>query len=266
MALPRRDHRQRHAGDSQQAVPFGDPRLAESRKFYYGLVKITAPGALNSPKFLVTVLNVADAATAAIPDPSPSGLFFVGKAGIALDPTAGPSIRLFTSSSTPVPFQASANTSDGAAWLSVTPLSGTTSTAAPASVNVSVNPIRLAPGVYTGDVTFAFSSTQIRTVNVTLVVQPSTASSALKTLSAVTGCAPAKLALTQTGLTNSFAAPAGWPTPLIVQLANDCGDPVLNGQVVATFSNGDPPSPCDSPIQPPDSTPPPGRPARLPAQ
>src|SRR5262249_25513625 len=45
---------------------------------------------------------------------------------------------------------------------------------------------------------------------------------------------------TQTGLTNSFAAPAGWPSSMVVRLADDCGDPVLNGQVIATFSNGDP--------------------------
>ncbi len=45
----------------------------------------------------------------------------------------------------------------------------------------------------------------------------------------------------QTGLVNSFAQPAGWPTPLQIVLANDCGATVNNGQVVAQFSNGDPP-------------------------
>jgi uncharacterized protein (TIGR03437 family) len=32
-----------------------------------------------------------------------------------------------------------------------------------------------------------------------------------------------------------------WPVPLSVLLVNDCGQAVTNGQVVATFSNGDPP-------------------------
>jgi uncharacterized protein (TIGR03437 family) len=45
----------------------------------------------------------------------------------------------------------------------------------------------------------------------------------------------------QTGLVNSFSQPAGWPTPLQIVLANDCGSTVNNGQIVATFSNGDPP-------------------------
>jgi uncharacterized protein (TIGR03437 family) len=40
---------------------------------------------------------------------------------------------------------------------------------------------------------------------------------------------------------NSFAQPAGWPVPLQILLSNDCGSVVNNGQIVATFSNGDPP-------------------------
>jgi len=40
---------------------------------------------------------------------------------------------------------------------------------------------------------------------------------------------------------NSVSAPAGWPTPLAILLSNDCGSVVNNGQIVATFSNGDPP-------------------------
>jgi uncharacterized protein (TIGR03437 family) len=47
--------------------------------------------------------------------------------------------------------------------------------------------------------------------------------------------------VTQTGLVNNFSVPAGWPATLIVQLNDDCGSPVSNGSVVASFSNGDPP-------------------------
>jgi uncharacterized protein (TIGR03437 family) len=54
-------------------------------------------------------------------------------------------------------------------------------------------------------------------------------------------CTPSALVPAQTGLVNSFSAPAGWPTPLAILLSDDCGTVVNNGQVVATFSNGDPP-------------------------
>jgi uncharacterized protein (TIGR03437 family) len=53
------------------------------------------------------------------------------------------------------------------------------------------------------------------------------------------------MAAAQTGLVNSFAQPTAWPVPIQVRLVNDCGDPVPNGQVVATFSNGDPPLPLN---------------------
>jgi uncharacterized protein (TIGR03437 family) len=205
---------------------------------YYAVVRITDPGALNSPQYFMVMLNVADEGSPALPDPAPSGLFFVGAtAGAA---PAAQQIRVFTSSNTPVSFQASANTSDGGDWLSVDPVSGTTSTQGVAQVNVTVRPLNLRPGTYSGDVTFAFSSTAIRTANITLVVQPASAGASAAKEKAAAGCTPAKLSLTQTGLVNDFAAPAGWPTPLIVRLADDCGDPVLSGQVVATFSNGDP--------------------------
>jgi uncharacterized protein (TIGR03437 family) len=55
------------------------------------------------------------------------------------------------------------------------------------------------------------------------------------------GCTPSRLVPAQTGLVQSFFAPAGWPTPLAVLLFDDCGSVVNNGQIVATFSNGDPP-------------------------
>ena len=204
---------------------------------YYGLIRITDSGAASSPQFLTVVLNLLDESIPPRPDPSPSGLFFVARLGQAAP--AAQVVRVFTSSSSAVPFQASANTSDGGSWMSLTPSSGTTSTQGVAQVSVSVNQTNLRPGTYSGDVTFAFSNTLIRTTNITLVVLPALGSSASNSRSA-TGCTPARLSLTQTGLVNSFAAPAGWPTPLIVRLADDCGDPVLNGQVVVTFSNGDP--------------------------
>ena len=67
------------------------------------------------------------------------------------------------------------------------------STSTPAQVNVTVTPGPLSPGVYTGDITVALSSTSIRATNVTLVVQPATAVSALVSAKArsVTGCTPA---------------------------------------------------------------------------
>ena len=71
-------------------------------------------------------------------------------------------------------------------------------------------------------------------VNVTLVIPPGG-------LTPV--CTPSKLVITETGLAGNFSVPAGWPANLMVQLNDDCGNPISNGSVVASFSNGDAPIP-----------------------
>ncbi len=40
---------------------------------------------------------------------------------------------------------------------------------------------------------------------------------------------------------SNFSAPAAWPVPLAISLIDDCGNAIAGGQVVTTFSNGDPP-------------------------
>jgi uncharacterized protein (TIGR03437 family) len=215
---------------------------------YYGTIEVTSGDAVNSPQDFEVVLNVTPAATPALPTPVPQGLVFISSAGAAVPPQQ---ITVFASSATPVGYQASPSTSDGNGWLSVTPATGMTSSASPAQAAVSANPASLAPGVYTGGITFALPSAAVRTVNVTLIItaqpvapQAITASKAAQPHA--TTCSPTKLVPTQTGLTNNFAQPAAWPVPLSIRLVDDCGSPVVNGQVVTTFSNGDPPLPLQA--------------------
>ena len=208
---------------------------------YYALVSITDPNSLNSPQYLAVMLNVDSPAAAVAPQPDPEGLFFVAVAGGSVTPAQ--SVNVFASSSTPAAFQASASTASGGNWLSVTPASGMTSTSATAKVSVTVNPATLTPGIYTGEVAFALSTTTVRSTNVTVVVQPSTVTAYVqgeRPRTTVPGCTPSKLAVAPVGLPNSFSQPAAWPAGLALILADDCGSPVLNGQVVTTFSNGDP--------------------------
>jgi uncharacterized protein (TIGR03437 family) len=207
---------------------------------YYALVKIADPNpkSLNSPEFLSAVLNLLPDSAAAAPDVAPAGMFFTAIAGgTAPNPQQ---VLINTSSGSPVPFQVATSTTDQGSWLSAAPSSGTADGQTPGNVSVSVNPSGLAPGVYTGDVNVSISGL-LQSVNVTFVVLPSTASSSISHLrSEVVGCTPSKLAITEIGLANNFAVPAGWPATLIVQLNDDCGSLVLNGNVVASFSNGDP--------------------------
>ena len=173
------------------------------------------------------ILNVAPATSPAVPDIEPAGLLFLS--------STPQTVHVFTSSTTLVTYQASSDSS----WLSVSPASGSTSTASAGSSSVSVNLTGLAAGVYCGNVSYALSSAAVRTVNVTLIVEAGATGSDRS--SKATTCSPTQLVPTQTGLVNNFAQPAAWPTPLTVLLVNDCGQPITNGQVVATFNDGDPP-------------------------
>jgi uncharacterized protein (TIGR03437 family) len=205
---------------------------------YYALVKVSDPKALNSPQYVVAVLDQDAANSQPKPDPAPQGLAFV--AGGVSAPSQ--SVTINVDNSTAVAFQASASTNNGGTWLFVTPSSGTTSAGAPAQLTVGVNSNGLTPGFYTGDVDIALAGF-LRTVNVTLIVTPVGLPSSTRPVEAplAAGCTPARLALTYTGLVNNFAAPAGWPATLVVRLNDDCGNAITNGSVSTSFSNGDPP-------------------------
>jgi uncharacterized protein (TIGR03437 family) len=199
---------------------------------YYAAISVTSSGVVDSPQMFIVILNVASAAAPAVPDPTPAGLLYISSANGAPAPQT---VKVFISSQTPLTYQASSDSP----WLLVTPASGSTSTASPGSSSVSVNLSGLLSGVYRGNVSYALSGAAVRTVNVTLIVESATGSSDRS--AKATTCAPSQLVPTQTGLADNFAQPASWPAPLTILLVNDCGQPVTNGQVVATFSNGDPP-------------------------
>jgi uncharacterized protein (TIGR03437 family) len=213
-------------------------------KAYYGTIRITSHGAANTPQDFQVILNVTAATGKQRPDPAPAGLVFVSSADGATPPPQ--TVQIFASSVPPVTYQASAATTSGDSWLSVSPTIGTASVSSPGKATVTVDPTGLAPGVYHGSVSYSSSATGVRSVNVTYVVPPSPASSQARRATrfraaADAGCVPTQLVPTQTGLVSNFAAPASWPTPLEIRLVTDCGDPVPNGQIVATFSNADPP-------------------------
>lgn len=200
----------------------------------YALVRVTDPQSQNSPQYLTAVLNNQPATSPALPDPGPAGLFFLASTGAQ-------AVVVSTSSTTPVPFQASAVTADGAAWLSVTPATGTASSATPGQLSVSIHSSVVGPGIYHGSINIAMNGA-LRIVNVTLVVPSATTPPSIRSsVAAAASCTPAHIAITQSGLANNFAVPAGWPATLIVQLNDDCGNPISNGSVVASFSNGDAP-------------------------
>ncbi len=217
---------------------------------YYAQIQISASGATNSPVTFIVVATVAPASSPAVPDPSPAGLLFVASPGSPVPPAQ--TVQVNTSSTSQVNFSAAANTSGGGNWLTVSPQNGATSTGSPGQVNVTANATGLATGVYQGGVGFTLqgNATAVRTVNVVLIVTGSAQTPSLVSTSSPapqisvtpqSTCAPSKLVALETGLVSNFSTPAGWPTPLAIQLVDDCANPVSNASVVASFSNGDAP-------------------------
>jgi hypothetical protein len=86
--------------------------------------------------------------------------------------TTPPAQNLSVSSTSAVSFTATARTSSGGSWVTVTPTSGTT----PATLAVSVNPGTLSVGSYSGSIAISSSLGSV-TVPVTLTITTSTGSS-----------------------------------------------------------------------------------------
>jgi uncharacterized protein (TIGR03437 family) len=241
------------ASDSQPgSVSFSVNGAAASlsAQAHYATIEVTAPGALDSPQDFQVVLNVTPPAVSSAPDPEPAGLLFLTAVGGSPAPQP---VTIYSDSTTPVNYRVSVDKRTGS-WLSVDPSLGAMSSSSPGKSTMSVNTAGLAAGVYHTGVTYAsVPPTGVRTVNVTLIVQPAGLSSAGSSLSDVNprqssplagpACTPSALVPTQTGLVDNFSVPASWPTPLAIVLANNCGSPVTNGQVTATFTNGDSPLP-----------------------
>jgi uncharacterized protein (TIGR03437 family) len=210
--------------------------LSQAAGGYYALVRISDAQSLNSPQYVLVVLDQASSSAPAPPDPTPGGLFFTAAAGGATP--AAQQVDIDANSTSP--FEVSTSSTDGANWLNASPTGG-----AAGPITVSVNTAGLAPAIYTGEVDISTSG-MVVSVDVTLVVRPAGTIADIDEIPAAVnvqaaGCTPSKLALTQTGLVNNFSVPAQWPAALIVQLSDDCGAAVTNGSVVASFSNGDPP-------------------------
>jgi hypothetical protein len=207
---------------------------------YYGLVRITAPGAANSPQYVTTVAHVAG--DSLYPAVKPAGLALVS-AGTA---TTG-KLRIAGSSAEKYTFTITTTSSGAANWLSVTPASGSVSAATPADITVTANPATAGPkaGIYTGEINIALTpagsaATKNLTVEVLLVALPAGAKPASERAATTTGCTPASLGMTQTLQPGGFSVRAGWPATLAFNVIDDCANPVTNAQVVVTFSNGDP--------------------------
>jgi len=214
------------------------------------LLTITATGALNSPQTAIVLVNMLARGTPPVAMINPLGLIFTAGSGTTTALAQG--ITIASTGGQALQFLARTRTQAGGGWLSVTPEQGVLLSSAE-SVNLSVqaSATGLPPGVYFGTVTLSFGTGVTQEVAVALVVSPVAASDAtagfqLGTLNFEPGtsavaCTPRRMVIVETKLGNRFSLQSGWPIPILVQAADDCGTTVSNATVTASFTSGDPP-------------------------
>jgi uncharacterized protein (TIGR03437 family) len=211
---------------------------------YYGAVTLTPTDGVHPPISITVVLSIVPAGTAAPAQVSPTGLVFVTTSGVTAKPQA---FTISNITSTPLTFTATGTSA--ASWFTLSSKSGSITTAAPVTITVTPASAGLAPGVYPGTVTLAFSDSTTQTVTLLLVVSSSTPTSLATPAQvsahlrdfATAACTPTKLLPVLTSVGTGFSAPAGWPVAVIAQIVDDCGDLINSGSAVASFTNSDPP-------------------------
>jgi uncharacterized protein (TIGR03437 family) len=218
---------------------------------YYGLVRIDAPGAANTPQFATAFLTVLPVGSDPGASVQPSELFF----------TATPSGGSPGSQQVLVYNIGAAAQTFFVAFASIIPeeyvgfevLPDTEATLNPSQPTpVVVQPFTsgsLPAGTYTEFESFQFSDGHVQTVKINVIsANPGSGAAAsgsntgdLRPRDSSPPCAPTKLIPALTTLTQAFSVTAGWPVALSIQSLDDCGNPQTAGSVAVSFSNGDPP-------------------------
>jgi len=208
---------------------------------YYGVVTISPTDGIHPAINIAVVLNVIAPHTNVPPLVSPGGLVFLATTSGTL---MSQSVGITDVASYAV--GATLTSPQFQSWLSVSRESIVVDSGQTGSFSVSVNTSNLAAGVYQGSINLAFTDTTTQVVDVLLVIT----SGALQTPAAVpkspagaatSTCTPAQLLPVFTTLASGFSTPAAWPTPIVVNVVDDCASPVNTGVVTVAFGNGDPP-------------------------
>ena len=226
------------AGQSGAPVQVQVNQSGLSAGTYFGVVTLSSPDVVNSPKYVVIVLNVSAAGTNPGPELNKTGLLFTGSPG-GTDP--GPqTISVTNLAAQPISFTASIAAGPTNPF-SVQPLSGNVNAAQTVSITVKGSAAGLAAGVYSATLKVAFSDGSVKNIGLVFVVAAGASNSTSSAVRAATStCTPTKLIPQIRQLENNFNKSAGYPTPIEVVIIDDCTAPMTAGTVRVKFSNGDP--------------------------
>jgi uncharacterized protein (TIGR03437 family) len=234
------------AGQPPQSIAVTVNQTGLAPGFYYGLVRVDAAAAANTPQIATVVLQVLPAGQDPGPSIQPSEIVFTAVEG---DPSPGAKdLFVYNVSATPQTYMSSFVSNSPNEVLNFIPGNATLSVTQPTRVVVQPLTSSLTTGIHDADLTMQFSDGYVRRVGVRVIVTPASSASAPgnpthdlpETARAVSKCTPTQLVPAITTLGQSFGVPAAWPVVLDAQVTDDCGTPLNAGAVTASFSNGDP--------------------------
>ena len=204
---------------------------------YYGRIVIASPDVPNSPQAVTVVLNVSAESPPSI---DRTGVIFTTVAGAGNPPSQA--ISIFNPGPANVSYTSSLQ-GTAASFFNVSPGLGSLGPGQSQAIGIQTAFANMPAGISTAKLTLSFSDGTIRIVNLLLVVAPgpATSSSSGETRHAGTSCTPTKLLPVFTLVGDTFSVPAAWPTAVEVTILDDCANPMDTGEVVVSFSNGDPP-------------------------
>lgn len=209
--------------------------------FYFGLVRVDAPTAANTPHVVSVAMQVL--ATGQDPGPviEPSEIVFTTEQGAL--PPGSRNLFVYNVSGQLQTYMSSITATAADDQFSFIPGNSTLNLTEPTRIVVQPLTDGLAAGVYEADLTLQFSDGFVRRVVMRTIVTPAAYVTDLRPhevmAHATAGCTPTQLVPAITTLGQSFGVPAAWPVELEAQVTDDCGNLLNSGDVTASFSNGD---------------------------
>ncbi len=197
---------------------------------YYGTVTLTPTDGIHPPISLTVVLSLVKAGAASAPVVTPGGLVFLS--------SKPQTFTISNLTSSPLSFTATATQSTN--FFDFSPKTGAIGAALSQTITVTPSASALTAGVSRGSIQIKFGDGSSQTVDV-LLVAGATATSASPFERGATACTATKLLPVMTSVSAGFSAAAAWPTPIVVQVVDDCGTQINSGFVSASFTNGDAP-------------------------
>jgi uncharacterized protein (TIGR03437 family) len=202
---------------------------------HYGLVRVDAPGAANTPQVVSVFLEVLAPGSNPGAVVQPAELVFSGAVGSG---TESQDVFLYNLSAAPVTFRSRFG---GGVLLDHGPKDATVLPERPVRAVVQVRRTEIASASTV--LSFQFNDGTVRNVNVRSLVSASGPAPLSSPVSRRTadGCTPTALVPSFLTLGQASTVSPGWPAGIVADVKDDCGRPLATGSVLVSFTNGDAP-------------------------